>query len=258
MYVYSACCVSSPGNSRSSNEDNLFFAKKHLPEENRGIEVPLQSNGKTDDAAVFAVFDGMGGEKNGAMAACCAAEIFSDEAKKLEELVVSGKSFFIEACNRANKRIGEIIAEEQISRMGTTVAALYLLGDEVVSCNVGDSKVFRIRDNAMVQISEDHTDERILSAMGVSKKPVLLQYLGVPENEMMLDPYISKGELKNDDVYVLCSDGVTEAWDMEELFALISGEMPEKAARAIVSRAKQAPDTDNTTVIIIKICGQEE
>ncbi len=194
----------------------------------------------------------MGGESKGEEASCLASEVFAKEAKKLEELALSGKEFMIQTCEIANEEVNKLTKEKQLGTMGTTVAALYFSQDEVVACNMGDSKVFRIRDKKMIQISEDHTDEKIMSAMGVKKKPVLLQYIGVPDTEMSIEPYVSKGDIQSEDVFVICSDGVTDIVDINLLYEIISDNSSDDAVRKILAEVSKQDGSDNATVIVIK------
>ncbi len=252
-FTVNAACGSFIGMSRSKNEDNFYFNRKHLPIPNKGLKNPLKFRGTTDDPMAFAVFDGMGGESKGEEAACLSAEIFSSEYKKLEELARSGKEFMYDYCEKANAAVNQFRRDMQLSATGSTVAAIYFSQDEVVACNVGDSKIFRIRDKKMLQISEDHTDEKIMSAMGVRKKPILLQYIGIPDTEMAIEPYISKGELESEDVYVLCSDGVTDAIDVSDMYEIICSSSADEAVKRILAEVNRKNEADNATVIVIKI-----
>lgn len=252
-FTLNAACGSFIGMGRSNNEDNFYFNKKHLPIPNKGMKNPLKYRGTTDDPIVFAVFDGMGGECRGEDAARISSEIFSTEYKKLEELAVSGKEFMYDCCEKANAAVNQFRRDMQLSATGSTVSAIYFSQDEVIACNMGDSKIFRIRDKKMLQISEDHTDEKIMSAMGIKKEPVLLQYIGIPDTEMAIEPYISKGELESEDVYVLCSDGVTDAVDVSVMYEIICNSGADEAVKQILSEVNCRNGTDNATIIVIKI-----
>ncbi len=253
VFTLYASCGSFVGNGRNNNEDNFYFKKKHLPIPNKGLRSPLKCKEVTDEPVIFAVFDGMGGECKGEEASCIASEVFSEEFKKLEELALSGKEFMYEACEKANVAVNELRANKQLSSVGTTVAAIYFSQDEVVACNMGDSKIFLIRDKKMIQISEDHTDEKIMVAMGIKKKPVLLQYIGVPDTEMAIEPYISKGDIQSEDVFVLCSDGVTDVLDINDIYDIICNNSVDEAVRCILAEVNKKDGSDNSTVIVIKI-----
>lgn len=144
-------------------------------------------------------------------------------------------------------------AEKQVAIMGTTASAVYFAQDEAVACNIGDSKIFRIRNSQMMQISEDHTDEKIMNAVGVKKKPVLLQYLGIPDTEMELEPFISKGDIEAGDVFIICSDGVTEAVTVNEMYEIIKQNNANDSVKRILAEVDKKDGFDNATVIIAKI-----
>ena len=252
VFTLSAACGAFIGNGRGNNEDNFYFNKKHLPMVNKGLKNPLKCITNTDEPILFAVFDGIGGVGAGEEAAFTAAEVFTEEVKKTEELAMSGKEFLYEACDRANKAVDELRISKQLSSMGTTVAAMYFSQDEVVACNVGDSRIFRIRDKKMIQISKDHTDEKILQSMGIEKKPVLLQYIGVPANEMAIEPYVTKGDICSEDVYIICSDGVTDVLNIGDMYEIICDNGADEAVVQILAEVNKRNGADNSTVIVIK------
>jgi len=253
VFTLDAACGAFIGMGRTSNQDNFYFHKKHLPIPNKGMKNPLTHTTTTEEPEIFAVFDGMGGECRGEEAACICGEIFAEERKKLQELAISGKEFLYTCCEKANTEVNKRRREQQLSSMGSTVAALYFCQNEAVACNVGDSKVFRIRGGQMLQISEDHTDEKLLSAMGIQKRPVLLQFLGVPEEEMAIEPYVIKGDVEHGDAYVLCSDGVTDVVSASELYEFVRRFNAAEAANQIIAQVKKRNGSDNATVIVIKI-----
>ncbi len=253
VFTINASCGSFIGNGRNDNQDNFYFNKKRLPIPNKGLKNPLKCTKETNDPILFALFDGLGGECRGEEAACMVSTIFGEEVKKLDELALSGKEFLYETCEKANKAVNELRECKQLSSVGTTVAALYVSQDEVVACNVGDSKIFRIRDKRMIQISEDHTDEKIMSAMGIQKKPVLLQYIGIPDTEMAIEPYVSKGDLHSEDTYVLCTDGVTDVLNTDEIYEIVCNHNADTAVRQLLAEVNKKDGTDNATVIVMKV-----
>lgn len=253
IFDYSAACGCFLGGGYRNNEDNFYFNSKHLPVENRGLKKPIKHLGSTEKEALFCVFDGMGGESAGEMAACIASEIFAEQIKKFDGLAVSGKEIMCESCKAANEAICTYAMEQQLGATGTTVAAVLLIQDEIISCNIGDSKIFVVRDHLMLQISEDHTDEKIMSFVGVKKKPVLLQYLGIPNTEMAIDPYITKGNLASGDRYIICSDGVTDVIAMNDIFEIVENNDPNEAVLQIIYQVNKHNGLDNATVIVIKI-----
>lgn len=93
-------------------------------------------------------------------------------------------------------------------RMGTTVAALLFTAEEVYACNLGDSRIYRLRGRVLTQMSVDDS-EPVPEGTGHGKPP-LTQYLGVFPDELTLVPHLVKSALKPGDFYLLCSDGLTD------------------------------------------------
>ncbi len=250
---FNSACSCFIGYGRENNEDNFCFNKKHLPEQNNGIKTPLEYSSSTENNQLFAVFDGLGGEAHGEKAAFIASEVFLNEYEKLDKLVVPGTEMLESMCNKAHTTIISELNGNNVRSAGSTVAALYLLGEEVVICNVGDSRVYRIRDNEMALVSKDHTDERILASMGIDKAPVLLQYLGNGDIGKETEPFISKGKLKSGDIFILCTDGVSDVLEAYEIMQASTDGDAYAAAAEIIGRVEAAKGSDNATVMVIKI-----
>ena len=253
MMSISAACGCSVGDGREHNEDNFYFHKKHLTIPNKALKNPIKCKENTENPVAFAVFDGMGGASKGEVASKIAAEVFSKEFKVLDEIVFTGKEFMLRTCEKMNTAVNSFRKENQLSTMGTTFAAVYFDMNEVVAANVGDSKIFRIRDSKMHQLSEDHTDANIMASVGINKKSVLLQYIGVPQTELTIDPYVSKGDIKSCDIFVLCTDGVTDTIGTNELFKIIiSKDDVCDAVRDVMAQININNGSDNATIIVIK------
>ncbi len=250
---FNSACVCFIGYGRENNEDNFCFNKKHMPEQNNGIKSPLEYSSTTEDNQLFAVFDGLGGEAHGEKAAFIASEVFLAEYEKLDKLVVPGTEMLESMCNKAHTTIISELNGNNVRSAGSTVAALYMLGEEVVICNIGDSRVYRIRDNEMTLVSKDHTDGKILEAMGIDKSPVLLQFLGNADIGKETEPFISKGRLKSGDTFILCTDGVSDVLSADEMFRAVTGRNAGVSVAEIISRVEAENGSDNATVIVIKI-----
>lgn len=236
-------CVSHVGKIRKNNQDNYFCNGQYMEANNNGTEELLCGTIQALDDAVFCVFDGMGGEEHGEIAAYLAA-------KKMSEYSVEqdGDTFFTEYCKEANQAICEDTSERQICSMGTTMAALLFRKKGVTLCNIGDSKIFLLSGSTFQQISYDH-----VSVPVNGRKAPLTQNLGIPEDELTLAPYIASGEYHNKDVYLICSDGLTDMVDSEKIKAIID-EVPEsEACNVLLQEALNNGGKDNITIILLYI-----
>ena len=98
--------------------------------------------------------------------------------------------------------------------MGSTISALYIIGNKALSCNVGDSKTFLIRGENISQLSFDHNEtavkirDGLLSEEEAKKDPgfhALTQYLGVSRDDLIIEPFFSKTiRIMSGDVFLLC------------------------------------------------------
>lgn len=253
IFDFESACAVFIGFGRGLNEDNIIFNRRHLAEKNNGTESNIEYFSSTENSQLFAVFDGLGGEVFGEKASFLASDVFLQQFEKLDKLIVNGKEFFSLACSKAEKEITERINKEFVCSSGTTVAALFLQSDVVVACNMGDSRIYRFRDKELMLISEDHTDARILATMGIEKKPVLLQYLGIAQTEIKAEPYITKGTIKSGDVFVICSDGVSDVLNADEIYESVSKGSASYSVSQIISRVEEKRGQDNATVIVIKV-----
>ena len=185
----------------------------------------------------------MGGEECGEVAAYIAAK----GAAALQASDNAAVSLF-EFCRKANQDICDYAALHNIASMGTTAAMLAFTGEEIALCNIGDSKIFRFYNGMLEQISKDHT---AASPYGI--KPPLLQNLGIPPDELIIEPYLAHGTYNVGDVYLLCSDGLTDMVPEDEIAPLLAANPAEKAASLLFEKALANGGKDNITLILCKI-----
>lgn len=248
-YRIDAACLSNRGLIRSNNEDNFFFNGRCMEVENKGLHNPVTM--QTDSKEVLlAVFDGMGGESYGEYAAFAAASHVNEKLGKLKNYYVREKQFLDELITSLNVSVLEKGRELGASGMGTTIAALYISHNFAYVCNVGDSRVYRLRQGIFQQLSEDHIDRRT----GGGKKPPLTQCLGIDPDDFLIEPYIAKGELSEGDKFLLCSDGLTDMLtNIEIAEILMSNDDPAICVDALVAGALANGGKDNITVIVCRI-----
>lgn len=244
------------GRVRSNNEDNYnLFGKCR-----RNTEINLQWNTETVrlGQAAAGVFDGMGGEEAGEVASLMAAVSFTpcklgqvtEEAKK-QVWAVNDK-----ICQEMKKRGG--------IRMGATMAALYLEGNKAVSCNVGDSRCYLMRKGLLRQLSTDHNEARKMMELGIltpeearhsMSRHRLTQHLGIHPDEFMIEPYFSPMiHLQPGDIFLLCSDGLTDMVEDEEIEKILSiFNDAESMADILVSVALRHGGKDNVTALVLLV-----
>lgn len=244
-----ASYTSNIGKIRTNNEDNIYFNGEKMPMYNNGINDVIKTEIETSKPSCFGVFDGMGGESNGERASFLAIEQFEEEVKKI--LYEMPEQFLLRACYNMNKRICQE-QENEKCYMGTTIALLYFFMDYTYICNVGDSRIYKITDGKLIQLSEDHVAK--LDAINGNSKPPLTQNLGIPEEEMQIEPYIGKCKCNIGDKFLICSDGLTDMVSNEEILHIIDqNKTTKEIVEDLLEKALENGGKDNTTIIVCEV-----
>ena len=243
-YRISYWCVSHIGKVRSVNQDNFICDGRYLQPDDEPMDAPLVGTLSSLNPALLGVFDGMGGEECGEVAAYIAAKNAAEVklgAQPLDDLS--------NYCQATNDDICREIEQQGISSMGTTAAILAFDSEGITLCNIGDSKILRFSKNGPEQISMDH-----VAVCPFGKKPPLSQNLGIPSTEMLIDPYFARGVYRDGDFYLICSDGLTDMVSPERIQkALYAARNPEAAAQEMLRTALLNGGKDNITFILCRI-----
>ena len=228
----------------------------------------------TDDATgLYIVADGMGGHLAGEVASRIAVEMINKSLLKWvgegtpeEELfgnpdtsLTAKGNYILSSIRLANRVVYELALEnEQYHGMGTTAVVLSVSPTLVIAANVGDSRIYMLRNGHIERLSKDHTivaeqvEMGIMSADEAENSPlkhVLTRNLGSAEH---VDPDIFELEPSENDRYILCSDGLTDLVADDEIQALAEEEHePEKLCHRFVELVIQRGAHDNTTVVSV-------
>ena len=248
------------GKVRKNNEDNFYLNRnyKRVPEDLTYAKKDMIYSG-----GVFAVCDGMGGEEHGEKASLLAVETL----KEFEENDVN--KTIDEYINMANKKICNLITENNGARSGTTIALIYIKDGYANCCNIGDSRIYLIRNKKIRQLSEDHTRCMQMVKMGILTKKqamhhrdrhILTQYIGIFPDELIIQAYKSKPiKIQSNDIFLICSDGLTDMLSDDEIVCVFNTDMPAKVyADSLIKAALEKGGKDNVTVGVIKNTGKKE
>ena len=241
------------GKIRNNNEDNFWCCGDSLEAQNQGMSHIRSGYMKQSEYPLLAVFDGMGGESCGEMAAFLAAEACGEHFKTAKDGIRNDPEEFLnEICESMNQAICDYGRTNKINSMGTTAALLAFAEDAVYSCNLGDSRIYKSDREKFYQISQDHVLGRSLFG-----KAPLTQYLGMEEENLQLEPSISRQEIKIGDRFLHCSDGITDMLSDGEIADILSRDIPvAKTVEILVDRALKKGGRDNITVVLCEIMEQ--
>lgn len=204
------------------------------------------------------VADGMGGHRGGATASRLAAETV--KAQYLGSETSDVPRALRESLIRANARIfSEAQSNPELRGMGTTTSVLAVRGEEGWIAHVGDSRIYRVREEAIEQLTDDHSlvatmvREGLLTSAEAEIHPrrnVLQRSMGVSE-DVEVD-VIGPLELRTGDTFILCSDGLHGLVKEPELKEI--ARMPiDAAADEFLRRALERGAPDNVTVIVARV-----
>ncbi|NKC14922.1 MAG: serine/threonine-protein phosphatase [Gammaproteobacteria bacterium] len=210
---------------------------------------------------LWAVADGMGGHAAGdvasgriikELAAADASDGLSSTATDIERRLI-----------RLNLELRELASSENMSTIGSTVAALLLAGKFGMCIWTGDSRVYRVRNGQIEQLSQDHAfvedlvEKGILSredAAGHPQSNLVTRAVGA-QDHLKLDMEIF--DLQDDDIFVLCSDGLDKELSEQEIAAATLSHAPDAISQELVNLALARGARDNVTVASVTVVAQQ-
>ena len=245
--------LSHPGMVRTHNEDSIFV---------------------DPDAGLAVLADGMGGYSAGEVASGIAVNVIStgmlkelNSGRELSKVdVASGLThaalLLQQQIALANKGIYDAAqARPECAGMGTTLVSTVFFENRVSIGHIGDSRCYRLRADKFEQLTHDHSllQEQIDSGMLTTEqakyslnKNLVTRALGI---EAVVPADISEYRVEADDIYLLCSDGLTDMVDAEavrEIIATRRADLAEAAAE-LIDVANQNGGRDNISVVLVRV-----
>ncbi|MBR3437512.1 MAG: serine/threonine-protein phosphatase [Lachnospiraceae bacterium] len=250
-YVLEAAVGCNTGKIRKNNEDNFFFSGRILSSMGSGLKNPLTMEEPLKKEICLAVFDGMGGESFGELASYAAADTLRKTVPTLRDRLMPKGKYLDALCQRLNCEVVAKARELGTERMGSTLVLLSFRHRSLTVCNLGDSRAYRLRDGAFLQLTVDHV---VKQTGGVRRKMPLTQHLGIDPEELLLEPYIAEGKLERGDQYLLSSDGLTDMLTDQEISEIMGrAASSEEAVRELIENALEKGGRDNVTAIVCRI-----
>lgn len=208
-------------------------------------------------AAVLA--DGMGGHQAGDVASQLAVEVVMEEINKSERVDQDAMVDWIRTANHAVRAVASTDASYR--GMGATIVLAVCTGELLLFAYVGDSRLYRLWNGTMHQLTEDHTlaqqyinEGMISSAEGRTwaGRNLLTRGLGIEET---VQPDFGQASLHVGQTYLLCSDGLTDPLDDGQIAAILSNPdfNADDAAYELVQAANSHGGPDNVSVAVIRV-----
>ncbi len=219
------------------------------------------------EMGLFVVADGMGGYEGGEVASGIVVktvrELFwrnARDRKATWPYALDRRLSFVEnmvsvALRHANSQVIRR-KKGRLASMGSTAVVLVVREAIIVIGHVGDSRLYRLRDGQLQQLTRDHSLVAELERHGVADvrtehlTHVITRAIGIEDE---LEPEVRTMCSRSGDVYLLCSDGLSDPLEDREIAGILSSHPPEEACRALVERALVAGGSDNVTTLVVSV-----
>ena len=247
MITLHITAASNIGCVRSQNEDMLLIGNHFLRSDSCSMRADLTNS----DRYIIAVADGMGGHNSGDVASSDALHnlqyYYNDMPTGLNP------SGFNEAIVDWLDSINNMIASkgrsaEQYKGMGTTLVGLAFYEGEFYSLNCGDSRLYRFRDGELIQLTSDHSLSNMLGSSHHSN--IITNCIGGGCSTSFIDIVKITDDVKSGDVYLLCSDGLTDMLPDHVLTTLLSNG---SGASNLCDAAVAAGGLDNVSCAVVQL-----
>ncbi|MEL5990997.1 PP2C family serine/threonine-protein phosphatase [Microbacterium phosphatis] len=241
MFVGSSAALSHTGKVRSNNQDSGYSGSN-----------------------LFVVADGMGGHAGGDVASSVAVNTLQE----LDHIYASPEEAEITLRETIAGTAGDLIQiaarRPELAGLGTTVSAIAMVDDYAVIAHIGDSRIYLWRDDALTQITTDHTFvQRLVDSGRITpeearfhpRRSVLMRVLGDMDPDPEVDTFIMP--TRPGDRWLLCSDGLSGVVDETHVQrALKLGLPPGRTADMLLKYALDGGAPDNVTIVLVDVGGQ--
>ncbi len=234
---------SDTGKMRNNNQDSFFV----LP-----------------DKGVFLVADGVGGHSHGEVASRTVmadiADYMNDSPIPPEADSDGIRDYFVSLLYHVNEHIYRMADGGSTRSMATTLILLYIHKGKAYVANVGDSRLYLIRDDSIRQVTEDHTYVNDLMKKGIIDRTqarehpdrnLITRAIGAEEN---VRPDLYMFDVYEEDILLLCTDGLYDMLEDEEIRKIVmKSNTMRSACINLIDRANERGGADNITAVTVRI-----
>ena len=231
------------GKARELNQDYYYISKE------------------TDEPKIYILADGMGGYKGGEIASKLATDSVRKYIENNFDSTPKEKEEILKLINSAVEYANMVVYEKskeipELEGMGTTIEICLIYNNKAYIGHIGDSRIYRIRKEVIRKLTKDHSyvqklveDKKITreEAKSHPKKNMLTRALGCTP---YVEPDLRAKKKKKGDVFIICSDGLTNMVDEKRIYELVKNDIT-TATDNLIKEANDAGGYDNITVIII-------
>jgi serine/threonine protein phosphatase PrpC len=219
-----------------------------------------------DALGLYAVADGMGGHQGGEQASRMAVEVLEKEMTRRLALAAegAGSSTVAEALREATMLASREIYDSaqtnpERAGMGTTLTGLCFHGPAVTLSHVGDSRAYLVRDGRARQLTEDHSwiQEQVRAGLLSPGDAIVSRFRNIITRSVGFEPSVMPDlftmPVEAGDCYLLCSDGLSNYFSVEEIGRVLTAQFYSEAGRALVEIANERGGDDNITCVVVYV-----
>lgn len=242
--------LSEQGPARRTHEDTISHT------------IPADPDLLDQKGALFVIADGVGGHGGGDIASREGAKVLTThyfESKSLPERALKG------AMGESNLYVYDLGVKIKRPMLSTTLSAIAIVGSRFHVVHIGDSRIYRLREHTDIeQLTDDHSEAAELVRMqivrpenlrGHPRRHVVTRALG---SEAVARPMAKSGNVQAGDYFVLCTDGLWEFLEDDEISEIVRFLPPGQACREMVNRVLGRSPSDNISVQVVRIVSVDE
>lgn len=240
VFEGSSVAISHTGKVRSNNQDSGYSGSN-----------------------LFAVADGMGGHAGGDVASSLAIHRLKHLDQAFPSTAAAERALRDAIADTATELIETVALRPELAGMGTTVSAIVMVDDHAVLAHIGDSRVYLYRDDALTQITTDHTFvQRLVDSGRITpeearyhpRRSVLMRVLGDMDPDPEIDAFVM--QTQPGDRWLICSDGLSGVVDDTHTAKVLGqGLAPGRTADLLLKQALDAGAPDNVTIVLVDVGG---
>lgn len=239
-----------------ANDSVLSAASSHIGK----IRATNQDSGSVG-RHLYVVADGMGGHAGGDVASALAVQHLSRLDRAYSSVDEARETLFTTILEAGRELTSTVEEHPELTGMGTTVSAMIRVGSQMVIAHIGDSRIYRLREGVLEQITSDHTFvQRLVDSGRITpeeaavhpRRSVLMRVLGDVDAEPEVDTHVV--DTQPGDRWLLCSDGLSGYVSERDIAeTLLTIDDVELVCHKLITQTLSEGAPDNVTVVVVRV-----
>jgi protein phosphatase len=210
---------------------------------------------------LYVVADGMGGHAGGDVASALAVQHLSRLDRAYSSVDEARETLFTNILEAGRELTSTVEEHPELTGMGTTVSAMIRVGSQMVIAHIGDSRIYRLREGVLEQITSDHTFvQRLVDSGRITpeeaavhpRRSVLMRVLGDVDAEPEVDTHVV--DTQPGDRWLLCSDGLSGYVPERDIAeTLLTIDDVELLCHKLITQTLSEGAPDNVTVVVVRV-----